>query len=109
MVYAKAKRVRLSPRKARLIVDQVRGMHVGPAIELLSFSPHKGGRIVRKVVESAMANAENNEGADIDELRIKEAFVDEGTTFKRLRARARGRADRYFHRFCHITVGVDTD
>ena len=105
-VSATAKRLRISPQKARLIVDQVRGKPVGDALDILSFSTQKAAGLVRKVVESAIANAENNEGADIDELKISEAFVNEGLTMKRITPRAKGRADRIFKRTSHITVTV---
>jgi len=105
-VSATAKRLRISPQKARLVIDQVRGKAVSDALDILTFSTQKGAVLVRKVVESAIANAENNEGADIDELRIKEAFVNEGLTMKRIRPRAKGRADRIFKRTSHITVTV---
>lgn len=103
-VSATAKRLRVSPRKARLVVDQVRGKAVSDAIDILSFSTLKSAPLVRKVLESAMANAENNEGADVDDLRISEIYVNEGITVKRIRPRARGRADRIFKRTCHVTV-----
>lgn len=103
-VSATAKRLRVSPRKARLVVDQVRGKAVADAIDILSFSTQKSAPLVRKVLESAMANAENNEGADVDNLKISEIYVNEGITVKRIRPRARGRADRIFKRTCHVTV-----
>lgn len=103
-VSATAKRLRVSPRKARLVVNQVRGKAVSDAIDILSFSTQKSAPLVRKVLESAMANAENNEGADVDDLRISEIYVNEGITVKRIRPRARGRADRIFKRTCHVTV-----
>ena len=103
-VSATAKRLRVSPRKARLVVDQVRGKAVSDAIDILSFSTQKSAPLVRKVLESAMANAENNEGADVDDLKISEIYVNEGITVKRVRPRARGRADRIFKRTCHVTV-----
>ncbi|NIP15537.1 MAG: 50S ribosomal protein L22 [Pseudomonadales bacterium] len=105
-VSAKANRLRISPQKARLVVDQVRGKPVSDAIDILSFSTQKGAVLVRKVVESAIANAENNEGADVDELKISEIYVNEGLTMKRIRPRAKGRADRIFKRTSHITVTV---
>ena len=105
-VSAKANRLSISPQKARLIVDQVRGKSVSDALDILSFSPQKAAGLVRKVVESAIANAENNEGADIDELKICEIYVNEGLTMKRIRPRAKGRADRIFKRTSHITVTV---
>lgn len=103
-VSATAKRLRISPRKLRLVADQVRGKPVGDALNILAFDTHKGAPLVRKVLDSAIANAENNEGADIDELAIKEIYVNEGVTMKRIRPRARGRADRIFKRMCHVTV-----
>lgn len=108
-VSAKARRLSISPQKARLVVDMVRGKQVSDALDILSFSPQKGAVLVRKAVESAIANAENNEGADIDELKVTEIFVDEGLTMKRIRPRAKGRADRIFKRTCHITVTVSDE
>lgn len=108
-VRAVAKRLRIAPQKARLVADQVRGKPVGDALDILGFSNKKGAVLVRKVLESAIANAENNEGADVDELRISEIFVDESVTMKRIRPRAKGRADRVFKRTSHITVKVTDD
>jgi len=108
-VSAKARRLSISPQKARLVVDMVRGKPVSDALDILSFSPQKGAVLVRKVVESAIANAENNEGADIDELKVAEIFVDEGLTMKRIRPRAKGRADRILKRTSHITVTVSDE
>ena len=105
-VSATAKRLSISPQKARLVVDQVRGKPVADALDILNFSTKKGALLVRKVLESAIANAENNEGADIDELKVSEIFVNEGMTMKRIRPRAKGRADRIFKRSSHITVTV---
>jgi large subunit ribosomal protein L22 len=105
-VSATAKRLGISPQKARLVVDQVRGRPVGDALDILNFSTQKGAVLVRKVVESAIANAENNEGADVDELKICEVFVNEGLTMKRISPRAKGRADRILKRTCHVTVTV---
>ena len=105
-VSATAKRLRVSPQKARLVVDLVRGKPVGEALDILNFSTQKSAALVRKVVESAIANAENNEGADIDELKISQIFVNEGLTRKRIKPRAKGRADRIFKRTSHITVTV---
>ncbi|MDZ7669614.1 MAG: 50S ribosomal protein L22 [Gammaproteobacteria bacterium] len=105
-VSATAKRLRVSPQKARLVVDLVRGKPVGDALEILGFSTQKAAGLVRKVVESAIANAENNEGADIDELKISQIFVNEGLTMKRIKPRAKGRADRILKRTSHITVTV---
>ncbi|MGC9457366.1 MAG: 50S ribosomal protein L22 [Halothiobacillaceae bacterium] len=97
---------RISPQKARLIADMVRGKPVDTAIETLAFSAKKGAHLVRKVVESAIANAENNEGADIDRLRVVAISVDEGPTLKRFRARAKGRGARILKRTSHINVTV---
>lgn len=105
-VSATAKRLGLSPQKARRVVDQVRGRQVSDALDILNFSTQKGALLLRKVVESAIANAENNEGADVDELKISEVFVNEGLTMKRIQPRAKGRADRILKRTCHITVTV---
>ncbi len=105
-VSATAKRLRMSPRKLRLVADQIRGKAVGDALDILVFDPQKGAPLVRKVLESAIANAENNEGADVDELSVSEIYVNEGVTMKRLRPRARGRADRIFKRTSHVTVTV---
>ena len=105
-VSATAKRLRISAQKARLVVDQVRGKPVADAIDILNFSTKKGAVLVRKVLESAIANAENNEGADIDELKVSEIYVNEGMTMKRIKPRAKGRADRIFKRSSHITVTV---
>lgn len=105
-VSATARKLRVSPQKARLVVDLVRGMQVGKALEVLAFSTQKSAGLVRKVVESAIANAENKEGADIDELKISEIYVNKGVTMKRIRPRAKGRADRIFKRSCHVTVTV---
>ncbi len=103
-VRAIAKRLSLSPQKARLVADQVRGKPVSSALDILNFSNKKGAGLVRKVVESAIANAENNEGADVDDLKICEIFVNAGLTMKRIKPRAKGRADRILKRSCHITV-----
>ena len=105
-VAAKLKGARISAQKARLVADQVRGMPVEEALSLLEFSPKKAAHIVKKILDSAIANAENNEGADVDELKVSSIFVDEGMTMKRLRPRAKGRADRILKRSCHITVKV---
>jgi large subunit ribosomal protein L22 len=106
---AKLRYARSSAQKARLVADQIRGMPVDQAMNELSFSARKAAHIVRKILESAMANAEHNEGADIDELKVFEVYVDEGPTYKRLRARARGRANRILKRTSHITITVSDD
>jgi large subunit ribosomal protein L22 len=108
-VAAKLKGARLSAQKARLVADQIRGKSVGEALNVLNFSPKKASHLIKKLVESAIANAEHNEGADVDELSIARIFVDEATTLKRLRPRAKGRADRIFKRTCHITLTVADD
>ena len=105
-VAAKLKGARISAQKARLVADEVRGMPVGEALNLLEFSKKKAANLVRKLLNSAIANAENNEGADVDELRVATIFVDEGLTMKRMRPRAKGRGDRILKRTCHITVKV---
>jgi len=103
---AKHRQANMSAQKARLVADQVRGMPVESALNLLTFSKKKAAVLVKKVLESAIANAEHNDGADIDELIVSTIFVDEGPTLKRLRARAKGRADRILKRTCNITVKV---
>ncbi len=105
-VAARLRNSRISPQKARLVADLVRGMPVGRALQVLEFSPKKAARIVKKVLDSAIANAEHNEGADIDELKVSRIFVDEGPTFKRIMPRAKGRANRIVKRTSHITVVV---
>ncbi len=109
-VAARLKGAQISAQKVRLVADQVRGMRVEEALGLLEFSTKKAAHIVKKVLDSAIANAENNEGADVDELKVSSIFVDEGMTMKRLRPRAKGRADRILKRSCHITIKVaDSD
>lgn len=103
---AKHRFARISAQKARLVADQVRGMPVERALNLLTFSPKKAAHLVRKVLESAVANAEHNDGADIDELKISVITVDEGPTYKRWHARAKGRGNRILKRTSHITVTV---
>ena len=97
---------RISPQKARLVADQVRGLPAERAVNLLTFSDKKAAALIKKVVESAIANAENNAGADIDELKIATITVDEGPTIKRFMARAKGRGTRILKRTSHITVTV---
>ena len=98
--------MRISPQKCRLVADAVRGKPVGSALQILGFMPKKGARIVKKVLESAVANAEHNHGADIDELKGAVIHVDEAPTFKRFRARAKGRGARIIKRNSHITIQV---
>ena len=100
------KHARISAQKVRLVADQVRGLPVEKALEVLTFSEKKAGAIMKQLVDSAIANAEHNEGADIDELKIAAVQVNEGPTMKRLRARAKGRANRILKRTSHITVTV---
>ena len=97
---------RISPQKARLVADQVRGMPVGRATNLPQFSDKKAAHLIRKVLLSAVANAENNLGADVDELKVAKIFVDEGAILKRMHARAKGRGSRISKRTSHITVVV---
>jgi large subunit ribosomal protein L22 len=105
-VAATLKYARLSAQKCRLIADQIRGLPVERALDLLTFSPKKGAKLVRAVLNSAIANAEHNEGLDIDELKVSTAFIDEAPTIKRFRARAKGRGAKILKRNCHITVKV---
>ncbi|MDH5182678.1 MAG: 50S ribosomal protein L22 [Gammaproteobacteria bacterium] len=105
-VAAKLTFARISAQKTRLVADQVRGLSVDKALQTLAFSPKKAAGIVKKVLESAIANAEHNDGADIDELKVSKIFVDEGPTHKRMRARAKGRGNRILKRTSHITVVV---
>ena len=97
---------RLSPQKAALVADQIRGLPVERALNLLAYSPKKAAHIIRKVLESAIANAENNDGADVDELKVSAIWVNQAPVFKRVKPRARGRADRITKRNSHITVQV---
>ena len=105
-VMAKMRYAHLSAQKGRLVADQIRGLPVEKALEVLAFSNKKGAALMKKVLDSAIANAENNEGADIDELKVSAVMVDEGPTMKRIRARAKGRAARILKRTSHITVSV---
>jgi len=103
---AKVKYARISAQKARLVADQIRGLHVEKALNTLTFSTKKGAPLIKKVLESAIANAEHNEGADIDELKVATIMIDEGPTMKRIRPRAKGRAARILKRTSHITLTV---
>ncbi len=103
---AQLKYARISPQKARLVADQIRGLPVDKALQLLEFSTKKGSDIIKKVLDSAIANAENNDGADVDELKVAEIFVDGATPLKRIKPRAKGRADRIVKRSSHITIRV---
>jgi large subunit ribosomal protein L22 len=106
LVEARIRHARISAQKARLVADQIRGLQVEQAINLLMFSSKKGAGIIKRVLESAIANAEHNEGADIDELKVAGVQINEGPTIKRIRARAKGRAGRIFKRTSHISVTV---
>lgn len=105
-VSATHKFARISPQKARLVADMIRGKGVESAVNILTFSNKKAAELIKKVLNSAIANAENNEGADIDELKVTATFIDEGTIMKRMRARAKGRGNRIQKRTSHITVTV---
>ncbi len=103
---ARHRHAKISPQKCRLVADQVRGLPVEKALTLLTFSNKKAAIMVRKVLESAIANAEHNDGADIDELKVSSIYVDQGPVMKRMRARAKGRGNRILKRTSHITVTV---
>ena len=105
-IAATHKNARISAQKARLVADQIRGLAIEKALDILTFSPKKAARLMKKVLNSAIANAEHNEGADIDELKVSTVYVNEGPTAKRFRARAKGRGNRILKRSCHITVMV---
>lgn len=105
-VSAVLKGVRISAQKARLVADLVRGKPVDQALNILAFCPKKGATILRKVLESAIANAEHNEGADIDTLKVTTVYVDKGASLKRFTARAKGRGNRIEKQTCHITLSV---
>ena len=98
--------VHLSAQKGRLIADLIRGKKVDQALDILSFKPKKGAAIIKQVLESAIANAEHNDGADIDELKVSSIYVEKGTFMKRYSARAKGRGDRISKQTCHIYVTV---
>lgn len=108
-VIAKLNGAQLSAQKGRLVADLVRKMPVSSALGVLRFTPKKGATLMLKLLESAVANAENNHGADVDELNISSVFVDEGSTLKRISPRAKGRANRISKRTCHITIKVSDE
>lgn len=108
-VTARLNNAPLSAQKARLVGDQIRGLPVEKALNILKFSTKNAALVFKKVLESAIANAEHNNSADVDELRVSTVFVDEGVTLKRFRARAKGRANHILKRTCHITVKVTED
>ena len=103
---ATLKHARISAQKARLVADLIRGQRVEQALNTLSFSTKKGAGLIKKVLESAIANAEHNEGADVDELKVESIQVNEGPTMKRIMPRAKGRANRIMKRTSHITLTV---
>jgi large subunit ribosomal protein L22 len=105
-VAAKLRYARISPQKVRLMADMIRGKNVDEALKTLSFTPKKSAKIVKKVLESAIANAEHNHGADIDELKVSTIEVNEAPTLGRFRARAKGRGTKIIKRNSHITVQV---
>ncbi|AHE65974.1 50S ribosomal protein L22 [Legionella oakridgensis] len=108
-VTARLKNAPLSAQKGRLVADMIRNMNVSNAVNVLKFTPKKGAQLMLKLLESAIANAENNNGADIDELKVGMVCVDEAATLKRIRARAKGRANRISKRTCHITIKVSDE
>ena len=108
-VKANLKYIRVSPQKCRLIVDLIRGKKVADALDILHYSKQKSSDIVKKVLESAIANAEHNNGADIDALKIKTVYVNVGPTLKRFRARAKGSANQILKRSSHITIGLSVE
>lgn len=103
---AKFKSAQISAQKARLVADLVRNKPVAQALNILNFTNKKAAHFVKKTLESAIANAEHNNGLDVDELKVSTIFVDEAVTLKRIQPRAKGRADRISKRTCHITVKV---
>lgn len=105
-VNAQHKNARISAQKARLVADLIRGKDVAQALNILTFSPKKGAELIKKVLESAIANAEHNNGADIDGLKVVTIFVDKGPSLKRFQARAKGRGNRIEKQTCHINVTV---
>jgi len=105
-VHSTHKHTHISAQKCRLVADQIRGLSVEKALSVLQFSQKKAATLVKKVLETAISNAENNEGADVDELFVARIYVNEGPRMKRLRARAKGRGNRILKRMSHITVVV---
>lgn len=103
-VAAKLKFVRLSPQKCRLVCDQIRGLKIDRALDVLKFSRKRSASVIKKVLDSAIANAEHNNGADIDELKVAKVYADQGPTYKRMMAKAKGRGSRILKPTCHITV-----
>ncbi|MBR7059093.1 MAG: 50S ribosomal protein L22 [Neisseriaceae bacterium] len=105
-VSAQHRNARISAQKARLVADLIRGKDIEQALNILTFCPKKGAELVKKVLESAIANAEHNEGADIDELKVVTVYVDKAASLKRFQARAKGRGNRIEKQTCHINVTV---
>ena len=103
---AVARKIHLSAQKGRLVADQIRGLPVAQALNILAFSPKKCAGIIKKALESAIANAEHNDGADIDELKVKTIYIDKAASLKRFMARAKGRGNKIEKQTCHITVSV---
>ncbi len=103
---AVVKGVRLSAQKGRLVADQIRGLSVDKALNILSFSPKKAAVIIKRGLESAIANAEHNDGADIDELKVTTIYIDKGASLKRMMPRAKGRGNSIEKQTCHITIIV---
>jgi len=108
-IIARLKGAPLSAQKARLVADMIRTKQVSSALDILRFTTKKGAFLMHKLLTSAIANAENNAGADIDELKVGTVYVDEASTLKRIRARAKGRANRISKRTCHITIKVSDE
>ena len=105
-ISAKLSNAPMSAQKARLVGDQIRGLPVEKALAILSFSTKNAAGVIKKVLESAIANAEHNESADVDELKVTTVYVNEGPTMKRFKPRAKGRANKILKRTCHITIKV---
>jgi len=103
-VSAKLKFARISPQKCRLVCDQIRGLPIDRALDILKFSPKRSAGLLKKLLDSAIANAEHNFSADIDELKIAQIFADQGPTYKRMQARAKGRGTRLLKPTCHVTI-----
>ena len=108
-VQAVLKKANISAQKTRLVADQIRGLPIAKALDILNYSSKKAAQIIKKILDSAISNAEHNHGADIDELRVSTVFVDEGPTLKRMMPRAKGRGNRILKRSSHITVKVSDE
>jgi large subunit ribosomal protein L22 len=103
---SKLNNARVCAQKCRLVADQIRGLNVAKAIDVLTFSEKKAARLLKKVLESAIANAEHNDGADVDDLHVSSIQINEGPVLKRIKPRAKGRANRILKRTSHITINV---